>query len=212
MLFTFRAPWGASETNEAIMNTITSLKGKVKEKSPGCIEGKWGIDASMWSMSRHAKFYVGEDMVRVIIKADVEPFMVKRTYRMGKELRFWNRFIEQLLTMYPGVEFGLTPGEPAVSAVKFHGDGTMQVFSSTTSNSPSIGGALVGGMLFGAVGAIIGASGGKSHTEGHTSTEFSETIPATVRYSNGLIMEGYLIRSSSLYHEIMVNMSQLSDF
>lgn len=213
MLFTFRAPWGSIETRAAIINTITSVKGKVKENSPGCLDGKWKIHPDRWDeFFFKAKFYVGEDMVRVTIKADIEPTMIKRTYRMGKELRFWNTFIEQLRSMYPGVEFGLAPGEPAVSAVKFHGDGTMQVFSSTTSNSPSIGGALVGGMLFGTAGAIIGASSGKSHTEGHTSTKFSEIIPATVRYSNGLILEGYLIRSSSLYHEIMVNMSQLSDF
>lgn len=213
MLFTFRTPWGASETIEAIKSTVASLKGKVKENSPGCFDGKWKINPDRWGdFSFKAKFYVGEDMVRVIIKADIEPFMIKRTYRMGKELRFWNTFIEQLLARHPGVEFGLAPGEPLVSAVKFHGDGTKQVFSSTTSNSPSIGGALVGGMLFGTAGAIIGASGGKSHTEGYSRTEFSYTIPATVRYTNGLIMEGYVVRDSSLYHEIMVNMSQLSDF
>jgi hypothetical protein len=211
MLFIFRAPWGARETNEAIKSTITSLKGKVKEKSPGCFIGKWKINPDRWGdFSYKATFYVGEDMVRAIINADFEPSRIKRTYHMGKELRFWNTFVEGLLARYPGVEFGLAPGEPAVSEVKLHGDGTKQVFTSTTTNSPSIGGALVGGMLFGTAGAIIGASGGKSHTEGYSSTEFSYTVPATVRYTNGLIMEGYLVRDSSLYHEIMVNMSQLS--
>lgn len=213
MLFTFRTPWGAAETREAIVGTVISLKGKVKEKSPGCLQGKWKINPNDWAQfSRKATFYIGNDMVRVIIKADIEPLRIKRTYRMGKELRFWNTFIEQLLARYPGVEFGLTPGEPAVSAVKFHGDGTMQVFTSTTSNSPSIGGALVGGMLFGTAGAIIGASGGSSHTRGYSSLGFSKSVLATVRYTNGFIMEGQLLRDSHLYHEIMVNMSQLSDF
>ena len=210
MLFIFRTPWGASETNEAIKSTIASLKGTVKEKSPGCLVAKWKINPDRWEMRYKAKFYVGEDMVRVIIKADFEPSRIKRTYHMGKELRFWNTFIEQLLIRHPGVEFGLALGAPTVSEVKLHGDGTKQVFTSTTTNSPSIGGALVGGMLFGTAGAIIGASGGKSHTEGYSRTEFSYTVPATVRYTNGLIMEGYLVRDSSLYHEIMVNMSLLS--
>ena len=211
MLFTFRTPWGARETSEAIKNTITSLNGKVKEKYPGCLDGKWGIEAGMWSMSRRGKFYVGEDMVRVIIKADVEPFMIKRTYRMGKELRFWNRFIEQLLARYPGVEFGIAPGEPTVSGVRLHGDGTVQVFTSTTSNSPNIGGAILGGLIFGAAGAVIGASSGSSHTEGYSKLGFSHSILATVRYTNGLIIEGNLVRNSPVYHEIMSNMSQLSD-
>lgn len=213
MLFTFRTPWGASETSEAIKTTVAAMNGKIKEVSPGYFKAKWKIHPTSSNEFRYkSKFYVGEDMVRVIIKEDIEPTRIKRSYRMSKKFKFWNTFIEHLLARYPGVEFGLTPGEPAVSAVKFHGDGTVQVFTSTTHNSPSIGGALVGGMLFGTAGAIIGASGGKSHTVGRSHTAFSETVPATVRYTNGLIMEGYLIRSSSLYHEIMVNMSQLSDF
>lgn len=213
MLFTFRTPWGASETRDAIKETVLSLKGKVKEKSPGCIEGKWKIHPDRWDeFYFKATFYVGDGMVRVIIKVDIEPFQIKRTYHMGKELRFWNTFIEQLLARHPGVEFGLAPGEPAVAAVRFHGDGTMQVFSSTTHNSPSIGGALLGGMLFGTAGAIIGASAGKSHTEGYSQVGFSQSVLATVRYTNGFIMEGKLLRDSPLYHEIMVNMSQLSDF
>jgi hypothetical protein len=213
MLFTFRTPWGAAETSEAIKSTIASLKGKVKEKSPGCIQGKWKINPDRWGdFMLKATFYIGDGTVRVIIKADIEPIWIKRTYRMGKELRFWNTFIVQLLARYPGVEFGLAPGEPAVSAVRFHGDGTVQVFTSTTNHSPSIGGALVGGMLFGTAGAIIGASGGSSHTEGYSSLGFSQSVLATVRYTNGFIMEGKLQRDSSLYHEIMVNMSQLSNF
>lgn len=212
MLFTFHTPWGASETSGAIKDTILSLKGKVIEKSPGCIEGKWKIHPSRWDeFYFKATFYVGDGAVRVIIKVDIEPVQIKRTYRMGKELRFWNTFIEQLLARYPSVEFGLAPGEPTVAAVRFHGDGTTQVFTSTTHNSPSLGGALVGGMLFGAVGAIIGASGGKSRTEGHSQLGFSKSVLATVRYTNGFIMEGELLRDSPLYHEIMVNMSMFQE-
>ena len=213
MLITFHTPWGVGETTEAIKNTVSALRGKVKERSPGCLICKWRIHPKdKFEFRYKSTFFVGQDMVRVIIKEDIEPTRIKRTYRMTKKLKYWNTFIEQLLAQYPDVEFSLTPGKPTVSAVRFHGDGTMQVFTSTTYNSPSIGGAIVGGLLFGTAGAIIGASGGKSHTEGRSSVGFSHSILSTVRYTNGLVIEGNLRRDSSLYHEIMVNMSQLSNF
>ena len=212
MLFTFRTPWGARETSEAIRDTVVSLNGKVKEISPGCFEGKWRIHPDNWTeFFFKGRFYVGEDMVRVIIKEDVEPVKIKQSYRMSKKMKFWNTFVEQLLARYPGVEFGITPGEPTVSGVRLHGDGTVQVFTSTTSNSPNIGGAILGGLIFGAAGAVIGASSGGSHTEGYSKLGFSHSILATVRYTNGLILEGNLVRNSPVYHEIMSNMSQLSD-
>ena len=212
MLLTFHTPWRAGETIEAIEKTVTSLGGKVKLKSPGCLVCKWRIHPEHKLEFRYkSTFYVGQDMVRVIIKEDIEPTSIKRTFRMTKKLKYWNTFIEQLHVLYPDVEFGLTPGKPMVAAVRFHGDGTMQVFTSTTHNSPSIGGAVIGGLLFGTAGALIGASGGKSSTEGYSQVEFSHSIPTTVRYTNGLVIEGSLRRNSPLYHEIMVNMSQLND-
>jgi hypothetical protein len=111
----------------------------------------------------------------------------------------------------PGVDFGIRPGDLELVAVQFVGDGTEQVFVSTTRNSPSWGGAALGGMLFGTAGAIIGGSAGTSYTTGKSSTRFSNNVLAKGRYSNGLLTEGILSKNSPVYQEIMVNMSQLSD-
>jgi hypothetical protein len=212
MLFTFRTPWGASDTCDAIKTTVASMNGKIKEVSPGCYKAKWRIHPTRKSeFNYRCRFYVGEDMVRVIIKDTNEPKSIKKFSRLSRMMKFWNTFVEYLLQQYPDVDFGLTPGVPSVSAVKFYGDGTEQVFTSTTKNSPNIGGALVGGWLFGTAGAIIGGSSGRSYTTGSTRTEFSQTQLAIVRYTNGFIMEGKLLRDSPLYHEIMVNMSRLSN-
>jgi hypothetical protein len=211
MLFTFHTPGGASDTCDAIKTTVAAMNGKIKEVSPGCYKAKWRIHPTRKSeFNYRCRFYVGEDMVRVIIKDTNEPKSIKKFSRLSRMMKFWNTFVEYLLQQYPDVDFGLTPGVPSVSAVKFYGDGTEQVFTSTTKNSPNIGGALVGGWLFGTAGAIIGGSSGRSYTTGSTRTEFSQTQLATVRYSNGLVLEGDIRKNSPLYHEIMSNLSQLS--
>ncbi len=212
MVFTFRTPWGMNEACDAIKVTIESMNGKIKEVSPGYFKAKWRIHpAHKTEFNYKCEFYVGEDMVRAIIKDTNEPKNIRKFRRLSRMMKFWNTFIEYLLQQYPGVEFGLMPGVPAVSAVKFYGDGTEQVFTSTTRNSPNIGGAILGGWLFGTAGAIIGASSGSSHTEGSSRIGFSYSIPAKVRYTNGLLLEGHIRKNSPLYHEIMSNLSRLSE-
>lgn len=211
MLFTFCTPWNASDTCDAIRTTVVAMNGKIKEISHGCFKAKWRIHpTSKTEFYYKCKFYVGEDMVRVIIKDTNEPKNVKKFRRLSRMMKFWNTFIEYLLRQYPDVDFGLLSGVPSVSAVKFYGDGTEQVFTSTTRNTPNIGGAIMGGWLFGTAGAIIGGSSGRSYTTGSSRTEFSQVRLAKVRYTNGLILEGSIRRNSSLYHEIMSNLSQLA--
>lgn len=212
MVFTFHTPWGMNETCEAIGATVASMNGKIKEVSPGCFTAKWRIHPEhKTEFNYKCKFYVGEDMITAVIKDANEPKNIKKFSRLSRMMKFWNTFIEHILKQYPDVEFGLMPGVPMVSAVKIYGDGTEQVFTSTTRNSPNIGGALVGGWLFGTAGAIIGASSGSSHTEGSSRIEFSYSIPAKVRYTNGLLLEGHIRKNSPLYHEIMGNLSRLSE-
>jgi hypothetical protein len=123
----------------------------------------------------------------------------------------WNAFIESLMRLYPDIDFGIRPGLPELEAIQFVDDGVEQVFVSTTKHSPSWGGAALGGLLFGTAGAVIGASAGTSHTTGTTSTRFSSSVLARGRYSNGLLAEGMLDKNSPQYHEIIVNMSKLSE-
>lgn len=212
MLFTFQTPWDMTENCRVIKDTIAAMNGKVREKSPGYLKGKWRIrpDHKMDFYLR-CKFYVGDNLVRAIIKEDIQYTTIRKFRRLTKEMKLWNTFIEYLLKLHPGVEFGLTPGVPTISAVRFYGDGTEMVYTSTTQNSPSLSGALVGGMLFGEAGAIIGSTKGHSHTTGTSHVAFAKSVLAQVRYSSGLILEGSIDKSSKLYQEIMVNLNRLSN-
>ena len=97
-------------------------------------------------------------------------------------------------------------GKASLSAVELLGDGTEQVFVSTTHHSPSLWGAIIGGELFGAAGAIIGGSLGESHTTTTAVTRFANTVLLRGCYSNGLLVEGRISRNTPLYNLILVNM------
>jgi hypothetical protein len=122
----------------------------------------------------------------------------------------WNAFIEWLMKVAPGVDFGIKPGNAELVAAQFVGDDIEQVFVSNTHHSPSWGGAIMGGLLFGTAGAIIGGTSGTSRTVGRTSTQFADTVLVKARYSNGLLSEGKLWKNSANYNEILVNMSRYS--
>lgn len=217
MIYTFRSPWNAEDTFDVIRTTVESMSGKVKRISPGCLEATWRTQpfhSKQFNTVFPSKFrfYAGADgIVRAVTGTGTTHELPVR-YRFLTTIHIvWNAFIESLLKVAPGVDFGLSPGVPEMVAIQLYGDGTEQVFVSTTSSSPSWTGAALGGLLFGPAGAIIGGSGGHSYTSGRSTTRFSNEILAKARYSNGLIAEGLLVRNSPAYHEIMVNMSTLSD-
>ena len=216
MVYTFCTPWDAEKTLEAIEFTVKSMNGKVKRTSPGCLEAKWRTQPC------HSKqyytvfpskfmFYVGDGVVRAVIgNANFSIFVMR--FKLGNGLMIvWNAFMESLMKVFPGVDFGLRPGNVELVTVQFVGDSIEQAFVSTTINSPSWGKAALGGLLFGTAGAIIGGTAGTSYTTGQSSTMFSNNVLARGRYSNGLLVEGTILKSSPVYQEIMVNMSRLSD-
>lgn len=215
MVYTFRTPWSVDETCDVIKSTVKSMKGKVKEVSPGCLNAQWRTQ-SYHSKRYHTvfptkfRFYVGEGIVRVVTgSANMQ--MIPMIFKIGGIHIVWNAFIESLMTVAPGVDFGVEPGNPKLVAIQFVGDGTEEVFVYTTKNSPSWGGAALGGLLFGSVGAIIGASAGTSYTTGKSSMRFSNSVLAKARYSNGLLAEGVLSKNSPTYQEVLVNMSKFSE-
>lgn len=215
MVYTFRSPLSVDETCKVIMRTVRSMYGSVKQISPGCIEAKWRTQPCH-SKQYHTvfaskfRFYVGEGIVRAVIGNGNFNIIVSR-FKLGGLQIVWNAFIESLLKVAPDIDFGLRPGAVDLVAVQFVGDGVEQVFVSTTVNSPSWGKAALGGLLFGTAGAIIGGTAGTSYTTGQTSTRFSNQVLTKARYSNGLLAEGMLLKSSPTYQEIMVNMSRLSE-
>lgn len=216
MVFTFRSPWGIEGTCNVIKITIESMRGNVRQISPGCLQASWRTQP-YHSAQYHTvfpskfMFYVGNGIVRVVAGDTTMLVMPMRFRFPGGLLAVWNAFIESLMKTAPGIDFGIRPGPPEMVAIQFFGDGTEQVFVSTTRHSPSIGGAVLGGLLFGTAGAIIGGTAGTSRTTGRSSTRFSREILAKARYSNGLLVEGKLQKNSPTYNEIMVNMIQIDD-
>ena len=206
MVYTFWSPLGMEETCDVIKNTVLSMKGKVKEVSPGCMKAQWRTQP-YHSKQFHTlcptkfSFYVGDGVVRVVTGTS-NMQMLPMIFKPGNVHITWNAFIESLLTVAPGVDFGIEPGTVKMVAAQFVGDGTEEVFVSTTKHSPSLGGAVVGGMLFGTAGAIIGGSAGTSHTTGKSSMRFADKVLVKARYSNGLLAEGVLSKNSPTYQEI----------
>lgn len=216
MVYTFRTPWEKDETCKAITATVESMGGTIETTFQGYLLAKWRTQP--YHSARHFtlfppefRFYVGDGVVRAVTGTKDMQFFVMRFIGVRGVTADWNAFIESLVKLYPDVDFGIKPGLPELVAIQFVDNGIEEVFVSTTHNSPSLGGAALGGMLFGTAGAIIGASAGTSHTTGTTSMRFSDSVLAKGRYSNGLLAEGTLSKSSPQYHEIMVNMSRLSD-
>lgn len=215
-VYTFHSPKTQEETMTIIADVVWSMRGKYKVTAPGCMSAEWRIQPYhslkyYAVMSSKFTFYIGQDMVRVVHpKRDGMTIFTKPGMRMRVDGidRVWNAFIESLLARHPGIDFGLIPGsETMLDAIKFIGDGTEQVFTSRTRNSPSLGGAMIGGALFGSTGAIIGSMYGKSYSSGTSKTQFSDKILASARYTNGLMLEFELSRNSPEYHEIVANMS-----
>lgn len=128
-------------------------------------------------------------------------------YRLAND-DWWDVFLHTLFENNPGVDFGvaLANGDPLVAGIlNLNGD-TKQVSFSKTSGGTSLGGFLIGGVLFGDAGAIVGGLSGKQRTVTNSRTVFSDELLVRIIYSNGRLWEGSVIKGSSLYHEIMVNM------
>ncbi len=215
MVYTFQSPLGTEETYNIIKTTVESMHGKVKMVSPGCLQATWRT-RRCHSKQFHTvfpskfRFYVGEGIVRAVM-GNANFSIIVSQFKLGGLQIVWNAFIESLMKVAPNIDFGIKPGVVNLVAVQFFGDGTEQVFVSTTTHSPSLSGAVFGGLLFGTAGAIIGGTAGTSYTTGKSSTRFSNEVLAKARYSNGLLAEGMLLKNSPTYQEIMVNMSRFSE-
>lgn len=214
-VFTFYSPENESATRDMIKNTVQSIGGKIKSEQDNVIKAQWR--SSRWKTILPIKFefYVGKDMVRAVmpngspfaLTNDSSPMIEMNRGCCGFE-RVWDDFIKGLSKLYPEIDFGISPGDVTLDAIKFVGDGLEQVFASTSWNRPSYGGALLGGLLFGSTGAILGGMSGTTITRGRTTSRFSNKVFATVRYTNGLTFDGEMMKNSSTYNEIMVNMSR----
>ena len=211
-VFTFYSPKEVSVTCDMIKEVIKSIGGKIKSERDNVIKAQWRSSKYVTVTPTRFVFYVGKDMIRVTMRQttlfDGGTPMITMERGGGGLDRVWNEFVEGLCKLYPDIDFGLLPGKARLDAIKIIGGGIEQVYTSTSWSRPSWGGALLGGFLFGSTGAILGGMNSSTTTRGNTTTRFSNKVLATVRYTNGLTFDGEMMKNSSVYNEIIVNMSQ----
>ena len=211
-VFTFHSPVEQSKMIEIIGSVVSKFGGKTKV-SGSVVTAKWWYKNTT-TFSHKFTFFVGKEVVRVTSKDSQWTYHNTIKWEFGfcsAVVKLWNEFVRVLTQMYPSLDFELEQGKPYMVSAKLMSDGVEQVFSSTSVSKPSIGGALIGGAMFGGVGAIVGGSRSKTRTSGSTRTVLSHTILATVRYSNGLNLEGNISRKSDIYNKIQVGLCEVTE-
>ena len=211
-VFTFHSPVEQSKMIEIIGSVVSKLGGKTKVAG-NVVTAKWWHKGTT-TFSHKFTFFVGKDVVRVTTGDSQSLYHQTIKWELGLSsavVKLWNEFVRVLVQMYPSLEFELEQCKPYMMSAKLMSDGVEQVFSSTSVSTPSIGGALLGGALFGGVGAIVGGSRSKTRTSGVTRAEVSNTVLVTVRYSNGLNLEGNISRKSDIYNKILVGLCEVTE-
>jgi len=195
LLVTYYSPKTVDETKDTIMNVVRELNGKVNKTDGNTIYAEWRSKRFMKLMPTKFTFFVGPDMVRVIVggtslKGDGTLPVVKE-YRLAQDWYLWDDFVIKLNELYPSDDFCLKAGKASIDTIKFLSDGVQQVYTTSTWYNDSI--PLIPG----------GIARGVTTSE----TKMSNNLLAQVRYTNGYTYEGILNRNSALYQEIIVNMS-----
>lgn len=207
--YTFYSPVDTNETIDIITKVVKEIGGKASV-SGNVIIAKWRSRKFHTVFPSKFTFYVGKDMVRVVNGSSECNLIVWQSKYAGFS-NVWNDFVKTLLQVYPNMDFHLESGDYRIVSAKIMSDGIEQTFSSSSVTSPSIARALIGGALFGGVGAIVGGSRSTTVTSGSTNAVFSKDVLVAVRYSNGLNSEGKISKYSSVYNQILANLSELSE-
>ena len=195
VLVTFYSPKSVEETKAVIVNVVRELNGKINKTDGNTIYAEWRSKRFIKIMPTKFTFFVGPDMVRVIVGGtslsgnDTMP--VLKEHKIGGHFYLWDDFVLKLHEQHPATDFCLKSGNATIDTIKFLSDGVQQVYTTSTWYSDSI-------PLF---------PGGISRGVTTSETRMSNKILAQVRYTNGLTYEGVLNRNSALYQEIIVNMS-----
>ena len=193
-----------------IKNAVYEMGGTVKEDASGSLICKWRSPHFRTIFPSKTVFYIGNDQVRAVC-GKVKPLYIHMRIPLRGIYFVWNRFLETIMCRHPDVDFGVRTGDMEIVAAQFLGEAIEEVRVSTTQHSPSIAGAIIGGELFGDVGAIIGSTYGESHTTERSYRKLANGIFMRVRYSNGMITEGEVVKNSPDYHEILGNLHRLSE-
>ena len=207
-IFTFYSPMDVEKTSTCIKQTVKALNGTIKQDKGDIITATWRTRRFITVLPPKFVFYIGTDMVRVVTaSSSLSTAVINVEHRIIQTEIIWDEFIKKLIELYPDLNFDLIPGKAVLNAIKIMDNGVEQVMFSQTLYRPSIIGALLGGAMFGTPGAVVGGMRGNSYTNGKTVSQFSDRVLAIARYSNGLTVNGELMRNSPTYHMIMANMS-----
>ena len=192
-VFTFTSPTGVSETIYMISKVVSVLRGKIVVKD-NMITAKWRGRGYQTFLPKKFTFYVGEDYVRVITQISAGSYNeIKWEYKCYGDMLIWDDFVFTLLQMFPDIDFGLSDGKMQIVSAKFNSDGIEQNYYSSSFCTEGITGSLIG------------------FSAGETRKSFANNFLVTVRYSNGMILEGNLSKKSKVYNRILVDMSRLSE-
>lgn len=192
--YQFVVPHGYSHTASAIVDAVTLCKSKVKEK-PG---GEFSFKILPASGYFRIKFllYISESGGNTTIRIKSSGNDLKRLHFMA-----YDKFINALTEV--GIDVPVLPGDPYIVTTVQIGGGIEQQFYAR--KQLSVGGAITGGLLFGDLGALIGAYGG-GRSRGQTKTVLSNSAIFLLCYSNGMVEEKEIKKSSKLYLEVMAKL------
>ncbi len=198
VVYHLASPLTMEETIRSMARAFVEAGGVVKkcDETNGVIRGK-------------ILLYAGRK-VNVQINAGRGDSMrkVQAFFYRGANDDVWDMILQKLFIDHPDIDFGvsLANGSPYVAGCLHLGENIEQVNTSYSTSRRSLTGFLLGGALFGEAGAIVGGLGGSSTTIGTTTNRFGKRHLARIIYNNGRIWEGELIKGSSLYNEVIVNM------
>ena len=190
MIYTFNTVNSQQQTAEMICTTIKSIGGTIISKNNNIIDAKWRSPNFTTILPTKFSFIIGKDAVRVMCGTSEFEFIVVDLGQAKGMTSVWMTFVEKLIMLYPDIDFGLKGGNIVLEQIKFLTDGIEQTIHATTITRSHL---LIPDVTY---------------TVGKTQNQFSKTLLATARYSNGLIAEGHVVKGSKNYNIIMANIDE----
>lgn len=187
MTFVFKAQ---NNVEQMICDTVRAIGGKVVSHKGTVITAKWRSKRYLTVFRKTFKFYIGSDVVRVNYGSNGRGMITLSHGKGGGIERLWMEFVEQLLATYPGVDFGIRGCPITLDSIKILSNGIEQVMTTTavTNNHWFIP--------------------DMTYAVSQSKSRFAKELLASAIYSNGLLVDGVLIKNSATYNEIMASMSK----
>ena len=187
MTFVFKAH---DNSEQMICDTVRAIGGKVVSHSGTIVIAKWRSKRYLTVFRKTFKFYIGSDVVRVTTGNDNAGVIVVNSKNGGGRERMWMDFVDKILALYPNVDFGIRSCPIMLESVKILTNGVEQVMTTTafTNNHWFIP--------------------DMTYATSKSRSQFSKELLASAIYSNGLLVDGVLIKNSATYNEIMASMSK----